>query len=502
MVRADFSYPKSMGSQLASSHSLIERLSQPVTGLTLSVLMAITGTVPARAQLPAMGTVAPSPAAGPTQQKEAYILGPGDLIEIDIFNVPEYSGQNGQRRVLVDGTLNLPLINSVPVKGLTLQQAAKVISDKYAPFLTRPIVTLTLKEPRPLNIGVAGEVNRPGSYSLSLIGVGAGGTGQGIQVPTVTRALQMAGGITQAADLRRIQVRRPQVSGAEEIINIDLWALLQTGDLRQDLGLRDGDTIFVPTATNVNLAEASQLSTTSFSGDPTRPLKIAVVGEVNSPGSYTIQRVSDQGAQLGLITVTRAIETAGGITQTADVRRIQVRRPTKEGVEKVIDVNLWQLLQSGDLSQDMILDQGDTVVIPPAENIDLTEAPQLATASFSPKTIAVNVVGEVVRPGAVQVPPNTSLNQALLAAGGFNNTRARKGEVELIRLNPNGTVARRTVKVDFSQELNEETNPALRPNDVIVVGRSGVASFSDTLGTVLSPLGGVFSIFNIFRLFQ
>ncbi len=124
--------------------------------------MVITGTVPAIAQLPGIGTVAPSPAAGPAQLKEAYILGPGDLIEIDIFNVPEYSGQNGQHRVLVDGSLNLPLIGSVFVKGLTLQQAAKVINDGYAPYLTRPIVTLSLEEPRPLNIGVAGEVNRPG----------------------------------------------------------------------------------------------------------------------------------------------------------------------------------------------------------------------------------------------------------------------------------------------------------------------------------------------------
>jgi polysaccharide export outer membrane protein len=59
---------------------------------------APTGTVPAIAQLPGIGTVAPSPAAEPAQQKEAYILGPGDIIEIDIFNVPEYSGQNGHRQ--------------------------------------------------------------------------------------------------------------------------------------------------------------------------------------------------------------------------------------------------------------------------------------------------------------------------------------------------------------------------------------------------------------------
>lgn len=464
--------------------------------LTISALMTVTYLLPAKAQIPSLTTEKPQRECERTQLPEAYTLGPGDRIQVDIFNVPEYSREY---QVLVDGTVNLSLVGSLYVQGMDLKQAAIAIGREYSTYIQRPdLITITLVRPRPLKVAVAGEVNRPGTYALSQIG--RGDDKEGVQIPTVTTALQAAGGITQSADLRRVQLRRTQRSGPEQIVN--LWELLQTGDLCQDVTLRDGDTIFVPTSTIVNRGDAVQLSSTSISGDPTRPLNVAIVGEVNRPGSYTIQRVDDKGTQLGLVTVTRAIQTAGGITQLADIRRVQVRRTTKIGSEQVIDVDLWQLLQAGDLSQDIILDQGDTVIVPPAENIDLTEAPEIASASFSPERITVNIVGEVVRPGAVAVPPNTSLNQALLAAGGFNNQRARKSKVELIRLNPNGTVSRRTITVDFSQELNEETNPSLRNNDVIVVGRSNLARFSDTLGTVLSPLGGIFSLFNFFRLFR
>ena len=80
----------------------------------------------------------------------------------------------------------------------------------------------------------------------------------------------------------------------------------------------------------------------------------------------------------------------------------------------------------------------------------------------------------------VKLQPNSSLNQALLAAGGFNDSRASRGSVDLIRLNSNGTVSKRPVKVDLAKGINEETNPILRNNDVVVVDRNGLARTGDT----------------------
>ena len=62
-----------------------------------------------------------------------------------------------------------------------------------------------------------------------------------------------------------------------------------------------------------------------------------------------------------------------------------------------------------------------------------------------------------------------------MAAGGFNN-RANETEAELIRLNPNGSVSRRVIDVDFAQGIDEEDNPLLRNNDVVVVNPSAIAN--------------------------
>ncbi len=539
-------------------------------------------------------------------QEADYTLGAGDRVRLDIINVPEYSGEY---QILVNGSVNLPLIGNVAVKGMTLEEASRVISARYSRLIKEPISTVSLVAPRPLKVAIAGEVNRPGSYTIPLT-AGVDGKG-GIQFPTVTQALQLAGGISQTANLRQVLVRRPQLGAADQIIGIDLWALLQGGDLRQDLTLQDGDTIFIqtsaapnlaeapalasasfsapksqplniavvgevakpgaytvtvsdagerptvtraikqaggltqsadirrviirrptqsgseqliaadlwqllnagdlqqdiilqqgdtiliPTATRFNVAEGTQLAATNLAADLTQPLNIAVVGEVNRPGSHTVK--ADKPGELP--TVTRAIQQAGGITQLANIRQIQVRRLTRDGSEKTIDVDLWQLLQGGDLRQDAILQPGDTILIPTATALNPEEATELAAASFSPGEMTVNVVGEVTRPGAVKLPPNTPLNQALLAAGGFNN-RARKGSVELIRLNANGTVSKRDVDIDFDKGISEENNPTLRANDVVVVRRSGLAQVTDTLGSVLTPVGGIFTLFNFFRIFQ
>lgn len=353
------------------------------------------------------------------------------------------------------------------------------------------VATSSFSTPKtePLNIAVVGEVSKPGSYTIRATENG--------DRPTLTRAIREAGGITQSADIRQISIRRLTQTGNEQLVAIDLWQLLRGGNLEQDIILQQGDTIIIPTANEVNLAEAAQLVSANISADQTQPVNVAVVGEIVRPGTHVV-KVEKAGE---LPTVTRAIQVAGGITQLADIRKIQVRRITRDGNEKTLNLDLWQLLQSGDMRQDAILQTGDTIVIPTAIALNETEANQLAAASFSPQVMAINVVGEVVKPGVVELSPNTPLNQAILAAGGFNN-RARKGSVDLIRLNPNGTVSKRSIDIDFEQGLNEESNPSLRPGDVVVVGKSGLTNVTDTLGSILSPLGGVFSLFNFFRIFQ
>ncbi|MEL6555777.1 MAG: SLBB domain-containing protein [Cyanobacteria bacterium J06621_11] len=427
-----------------------------------------------------------------------YTLGAGDVLSIDIFRVPQYSGES---QVLVDGTMNLPLVGNIDLDGLTIDQASEVMAERYGEYLRRPLLTVSLVRSRPLQIGIAGEINRPGSYALNR---------DGLALPRLTQLLERAGGTTQAADIRQVQIQRRLNNGNYEELQVDLWRLLQTGDQAQDVTLRDGDSIFVPT-TAVPLSETELLADASFAGSVSQPINIAIVGEVYRPGPYTLQggqaRTGDAGVpgssagSNSPTTVTRALQVAGGIKPEADIRRVQVVRPTRSGTSQVFEVDLWQLLEIGNLEQDAILAAGDTVFVPTATAIDPEAVPEIAAASFSPNAIQVNVVGETERTGRLELPPNTSLSQAILAAGGFNN-RANEGEAELIRLNPNGSVSRRTISVDFAQAIDEELNPLLRNDDVVVVNPSAIANIDDTVGSFLGPLGRVVqNVFFPLRLF-
>ena len=91
---------------------------------------------------------------------------------------------------------------------------------------------------------------------------------------------------------------------------------------------------------------------------------------------------------------------------------------------------MWKLLTSGDIDQDVIVQDGDTIVFPTVTELNPAEATFLADTTLSPSQIQVNVVGEVKRPGQVEIRPNSSLNQALLAAGGFNDARASSGRID------------------------------------------------------------------------
>jgi polysaccharide export outer membrane protein len=71
----------------------------------------------------------------------------------------------------------------------------------------------------------------------------------------------------------------------------------------------------------------------------------------------------------------------------------------------------------------------------------------------------------------------------------------------LIRLNVNGTVSRRRVEIDLDQSINEDSNPILQSQDVILVNRSLEARITDTIGNILSPINSIFSLFDVFSPF-
>jgi len=477
------------------------QIAPSVVGLVLFASTVIADPISTPAQRP-IPLGAPVPTGAPVRRSpESYKLGGGDRILVEILEVPDLT--RGYE-VLSDGSVNLPLIGLVSIRGRTLVEATNIIRNAYRRVLKDPVVTVSLVAARPLNVGVIGEVTRPGNFILSL--TPGPGTAPSVQYPTVTQAIRLAEGVTGVADLRNIRVRRPQPDGPDQVLNVNLWKFLQEGDLSQDIILQDRDTIVIPTVANFNQAEARQFATANFSPPPEKPRSISIVGQVTRPGAYVVigGNTTSELSRQGFPTVIRAIQLAGGITSEADIRQIQVRRVTRRG-EQIIPVNLWQFLESGDGAQDTILQEGDTIIVPKATIINPAEAGVLASTNFAPAGINVYIVGEVRTPlEPMRLPANATLNQALISRGffGYENTRARRNQVELVRLNNDGTATKRTIEVDLTQGINEELNPQLRNNDMIIVSRSGFANLVDRMNAVIGPVGpatGVLNFINIFR---
>jgi polysaccharide export outer membrane protein len=347
------------------------------TALSLVFVSAATA---AAAELPL--PVRPAPSSIPAvSQDDAYILGPGDGLELKFFGATELSGPV---EVLSDGTASLPLLGPVRLLGLTLPQASRWLEALYRPQLLRPELQLSLVRPRPLRVALVGEVERPGLYTLS----------------------------------------------------------------------------------------TSETSNTEA--------KVSITG---------------------LPTVVDAIQKAGGITPLANLRAVQLQRrlPGETNTFKRARLDLLALVREGDQRQNPLLFDGDTIRIERAQE-PVAEAIELAATTLSPDTINVNVVGEVERPGPVSLPANTPLVQAVLAAGGAKSWRANKGSVELVRINRNGTASRERFGLDLGQGASNSKNPPLRDGDTVLVNRSGFAAASDALTAVGGPLTSVANIFALIRL--
>lgn len=315
-----------------------------------------------------------------------YILGPGDIIRVRVYDLPD---QGGDFQIFTDGTISLPLIGTFNIQGKTVQEVYELFTKEYARFLKRPSITVTLIAQRPLRLAIAGEVNTPGKYTLN---PDLGDRKR----PKVTDLLEKAGGLTVSANVREILLKRNDDNG-ERIYTINFWELLQQGDLKQDVDLQDGDVIVIPKQETINIKEYRQLVDANFGIKFAQPPSVSIVGEVNRPGAYTIP------IETGPPRLTNALQLSGGIREIANIREIMVTRSTRDGQEQNIEINLWEMLETGDVNKDIILQNGDTIVVPTALEIDPTEAQTIASANFSPAQITVNVVGSVKRAGALQI---------------------------------------------------------------------------------------------------
>lgn len=127
----------------------------------------------------------------------SYVMGPGDTVTVKVLGHDEMSAR---AKVRSDGRITVPYLNDVEVANQTPDDVAEKLRRKLVDFVNRPIVTVTVDDPRPFTVPVTGEVTRPGVYPL--------------ETPAgVLQALASAGGLTQFAHDDQIFVLRRGADG-------------------------------------------------------------------------------------------------------------------------------------------------------------------------------------------------------------------------------------------------------------------------------------------------
>lgn len=287
------------------------------THMTAAALVAMLGAFPATvdAQQPARLTAvkaAKAPAtpvqsiaeARPAQSADYRLeaLGMGDMIRVSVFRNPDLTTE---ARVSERGTIMFPLIGEISVTGLTPTQVSKQIADKLRAgrFVVDPEVTVSIAQVNSRQVAVLGNVQKPGRYPLDAT------------TAKVTDLIALAGGIAPTgSDQITVMTTR---NGKTERREIDLAAMIRSGDLTQNLELQAGDTLYVGRA----------------------PM-IYVTGEVTRAGAYRVEKD---------MTVMQAIALGGGITPRGTERGIRIHRKNGDGQVHRMEAKLTDPVQTDDV---------------------------------------------------------------------------------------------------------------------------------------------------------
>jgi len=286
-----------------------------------------------------------------------YILGPDDEIIIDING---YSENHYTLPVSPDGNIKIDRVGNVFVSGLTIEEAKKRIINRLSQIYVglkasgntsaNTTATVSLGNIRTIRVTVIGEVIAPGTYAVS-------------SLAKVFNVLYQAGGPNENGTFREIKVIR----GKKLVARVDLYDLLTTGNLRQDIALQDQDIIQV----------------TPYKS------RIEIAGRVKKPAIFEVL----PNENLDMI----INEYAGGYLPDAYRSVLKIERFTDKE-RKLVDLN-------GDLLTSFFPKSGDFITVD-----------QILMDRYEN---VVKLNGAVFRPGRYSLSDNSSLSRLILRAAGF-----------------------------------------------------------------------------------
>ncbi len=375
-----------------------------------AVLLAVTALIQFGVQVEAAPARRPGLEAGERTRivYDTYLLGPGDTLQIELLDIPEFSGTYS---IGPDGTLYLPRLRALYVEGLTVEELRYFLTQQFKTFVRSPEIYIRPVGYRPVRIFVGGEVKRPGFYTLA-----------GVQDPELDSPQEGAADAT--------------VGGAEA----------SNRQLVRNRGVAGGSS-----------------STTLFP------------------------------------TLFDAIRTAQGVTPYSDLSQVTVTRkqPISSGRGKVrAQVNFLSLITEGDESQNIRLFDGDVVNVTRSPVVLREQLLKAGQTNLSPQFIQVFVSGRVKTPGPTTLPQGSSLNQALVSAGGL---KLLHGKVEFVRFTREGEMDRRQFKYNPNSPLDAANNPVLMAGDIIRVNDSALSGSVEVLNEFSGPFVGIYSVYGLFK---
>jgi len=171
----------------------------------------------------------PSVTAPPAVPETGYRIGPGDILNIEVWKDPILTRQVN---VLPDGKIAFPLIGEITAEGKTVSQLKKEIEGRLARYVQDAVITVEVRQMNSYHIYVLGRVNAPGRTILSAN-------------VNVLQALAIAGGPNAFANRSRIRIFR-QEGEKTLILSFDYDDVTAGKNMESNILLRRGDVVFVP----------------------------------------------------------------------------------------------------------------------------------------------------------------------------------------------------------------------------------------------------------------
>lgn len=355
------------------------------------------------------------------------------LLPGDELQVAIWGSVEANLQVVVDrsGRITLPRVGSVNVAGVRFSDVPALLRQQVGKQFRNFDLSVSIGELRGIRVYVTGFVGRPGAYSVS-------------SLSTLSSALIAAGGPTSAGSFRDIQLRR----SGKVISQFDLYDLLITGDRSADLVLRPEDVIHVA---------------------PVGP-QVAVLGSVNQPAIIEL-RAGD--------TLGTALRLSGGLSSVADSTRVSVETLSDRTSTRVAQVS-WPEGGSRPL-------RGGDVV-----NVFSVVDTRIPRGKQNKRVI---VEGEVQRPGVYVLPAQSSLRDAVAAAGGLTSDAFVFGTQftrESVRLTQQENYDRAVTDLEVYLTRNISTQRASSSDEVkSLEGRSEAAQQLVNKMKLVRPTGRV-----------